>query len=287
MSKILSAERRPPRRAREHHPSSERAGRDRRLLVRYHRHGDLGARDELVARFLPLARRLARRYSHMDELQEDLEQVACVGLIKAIDRYDIDRGYTLSSYAVPTILGELKRHFRDTGWSAHVPRVVQERILSVNQALDRLSTELGRSPTLREVAGATRCTVEEVLEAKEAAPAYASASLEAPAPRTEDGEGQTYADTLGLEEQGYELVELGQAIGTAMRRLTQQERYVLHLRFVEDLTQVEIAKRIGVSQMQVSRILRSVLDRLRTASEADLESVDALRRRGGHQRRAA
>ena len=155
---------------------------DDRLLVRYHREGDLEARDELVVRFMPLARQLASRYRHAGEPFEDLVQVACVGLIKAVDRYDPDRANGFTRYAVPTMLGELKRHFRDKGWSVHVPRATQELVLKVGEALGELPAKLGRSPTPRDVAAAVGAPVEDVLEAMEAATAYEAASLDAPRP---------------------------------------------------------------------------------------------------------
>jgi RNA polymerase sigma-B factor len=239
--------------------------RDQRLLERYQRDGDLAARRELVERFLPLARQLASRYSYTDEAQEDLVQVASVGLIKAVDRFEPDRASTFVNYAVPTILGELKRHFRDKGWAVHVPRAVQERVLQVNRATVTLSTDLGRAPTPREVAEHIQASVEQVLEAMEAATAYDALSLEAPPPGGEGEDRRTYADTLESEEQGYELVELGQVLSGTLKALPDRERMILHLRFVEDLTQAEIAERVGVSQMHVSRLLRRALDKLRTA----------------------
>src|SRR5215213_148031 len=153
---------------------------ERLLLVRYHEEGDLAAREELVERFLPLARDLALRYTYTDEPFDDLLQVASLGLIKAIDRFEPGRGTKFTSYAAPTILGELKRHFRDKGWSLHVPRDLQERTLAVSRATETLSKELGRSPKVREVAKHLGCSVEEVLEAHEASASYQAASLDAP-----------------------------------------------------------------------------------------------------------
>jgi len=239
--------------------------RDQRLLERYQRDGDLSARRELVERFLPLARQLAARYSYTDEPQDDLVQVASVGLIKAVDRFEPDRASTFVNYAVPTILGELKRHFRDKGWSVHVPRSMQERALEVNRAIATLSTDLGRSPSAREIAEHVGISIEQALEAMEAATAYDALSLEAPPPGGGEDEGRTYAETIQTEEQGYELVELGQVLSGTLRALPDRERVILHLRFVEDLTQAEIAERVGVSQMHVSRLLRRSLDKLRTA----------------------
>jgi RNA polymerase sigma-B factor len=248
---------------------NHRAHEDRRLLRRYQDEGDLNAREELVERFLPLARQLARRYRHTDEPQEDLTQVACVGLLKAIDRYEPERGSSFTRYAVPTILGELKRHFRDQGWAVHVPRALQERALQVNQAVSTLSARLGRSPTAQEIARAIEADPEEVLEAMEAATAYGASSLDAPRPGSDEDEGRTYGDTVASEEEGYELVAARDAVLPGLRALPPRERVIVHLRFERDLTQAEIAERVGVSQMHVSRLLRRSLERLRASASSD------------------
>jgi RNA polymerase sigma-B factor len=236
-------------------------------LTKYHREGDLVARDELVERFLPLARQLARRYQRGNEPLDDLVQVACIGLVKAVDRFDPERGTAFSSYAVPTILGELKRYFRDAGWAVHVPRGMQERVMNVNQAVTRLSLDLGRSPTPQEIAEAIGEDVELVLEALEAAIAYDAVSLDTPRSSEEDG-GDTYADTVGAIDERYELVEYTTAIAPTVNALPERDRLVLKLRFEDDLTQLEIAERIGVSQMHVSRLIRRALTRLRTVADA-------------------
>ncbi len=235
---------------------------DLRLLERYQRTGDEEARDELIRRFLPLARQLARRYERPDEPLDDLVQVASVGLVKAVKRFDPTRGIAFSSFAVPTILGELKRYFRDSGWAVHVPRAMQERALEVNRAVTELSRSLGRSPTPAEIAGLTGLTHEEVLEAMEAATAYDSVPLEAPRP-DDDGDGDGAVDRLGSEDHGYALAEYSATLAPQLRALPERDRLVLYLRFVEDLTQSEIAERIGVSQMHVSRLIRRALERLR------------------------
>jgi RNA polymerase sigma-B factor len=240
---------------------------ERQLLVRYHHDGDLAAREELAERFLPLARDLALRYTYTDEPFDDLLQVASLGLIKAIDRFEPGRGTKFTSYAAPTILGELKRHFRDKGWALHVPRDLQERTLAVNRETEALSKQLGRSPKVREVAAAVGCSVEEVLEAQEAAASYEAASLDAPATR-EDGEAASLVDLMGDEDTSYELVESRDAIASTWRALPDVERQVLELRFMHDLTQREIGERIGYSQMHVSRLLRRALNRLETAAAA-------------------
>jgi RNA polymerase sigma-B factor len=240
---------------------------ERQLLLRYHEHGDLESRAELVERFLPLARDLALRYTYTDEPFDDLFQVASLGLIKAIDRFEPGRGTKFTSYAAPTILGELKRHFRDKGWALHVPRDLQERTLAVSRATERLSTQLGRSPKVREVAAEIGCSVESVLEAQEASASYEAASLDAPTSR-EDVEAAPLVDLLGDEDTSYELVESRQAIANTWRALPEVERQVLELRFMHDLTQREIGEQIGYSQMHVSRLLRRALDRLETAAAA-------------------
>jgi RNA polymerase sigma-B factor len=244
-----------------------RALEDRRLLVRYHESGDADAREELVKRFLPLARQLARRYQRTNEPLDDLMQVASVGLVKAIDRFDPERGTAFSTFAVPTILGELKRYFRDAGWAAHVPRGMQERAMRLEQAVEALHRRLGRSPSTKEVAAELRQTEEEVLETLEAQSAYDAVSLEQQ--RSDDSQGgDTYADTLATEEENYELVEYEATIAPALKALSPRDRMILHLRFSQDMTQSEIATRIGVSQMHVSRLIRQALTRLREVAKA-------------------
>jgi RNA polymerase sigma-B factor len=240
---------------------------ERELLIRYHHYGDLGAREELAKRFLPLARDLALRYSYTDEPHDDLLQVASLGLVKAIDRFEPDRGSKFSSYAAPTILGELKRHFRDKGWALHVPRDLQERTLAVNRETEALSKSLGRSPKVSEVAKSLGCSVEQVLEAQEAAASYEAASLNARTSRDDD-EAAELVDLLGAEDHAYELVESRDAIASTWKALPEVERQVLELRFMHDLTQREIGDRIGYSQMHVSRLLRRALTRLETAAAA-------------------
>jgi RNA polymerase sigma-B factor len=253
--------RRPPR-DREERDRAERA-----LLVRYHRDGDLSSREDLVGRFLPLARDLALRYTYTDEPFDDLMQVASLGLIKAIDRFEPDRGTRFTSYAAPTILGELKRHFRDKGWALRVPRDLQERALAVSRQTEVLAKKLGRSPNVREVAWALGISVESVLEASEAAASYEASSLDAPAARGDD-ESASLVDLLGDEDTSYELVESRDAIASTWKALPEIERRVLGLRFLDDLTQREIGERIGYSQMHVSRLLRRALTSLETAAAA-------------------
>ena len=252
----------------------ERRG-ERELFLSYHEHGDVASRDELIRRTLPLARRLAGRYARRSEPIDDLMQVASIGLIKAVDRFDPTLGIAFSSFAVPSILGELKRHFRDHGWAARVPRPLQERVLKVNAVGEQLSSEMGRAPKAREVAAAMGESVEDVLEAMEAAAAHVAASLDAPLGR--DGEDSlTYADSVGEVDGRLELVENRTVVDAAMRALPERERLVLHLRFEEDMTQSEIAEQIGVSQMHVSRLIRRALKRLQTvAAGSGSDSVAA------------
>jgi len=252
------------------YPSSEdraaRSKEDRRLLVRYHDEGDPAAREQLVERFLPLARQLARRYQRGGEQLDDLVQVASLGLLKAIDRFDPERETAFSSFAVPTILGELKRHFRDKGWSVRVPRDLQEMAVKVDRVADDMSRELGRLPTAAEIAERTGSSQEQVLEAREASAAYRAVSLDRP--RSEDDEdGDSYADAVGAEDPGFGLAEDSATVDRLMRVLSEREREVLRLRFEEDLTQSEIGQRVGVSQMHVSRLIRQSIARLR--EEAD------------------
>jgi RNA polymerase sigma-B factor len=243
-----------------------RAQEDRRLLIRYHRHGDQSAREELVQRLLPLARRMARRYRRSDEPLDDLIQVATLGLIKAIDRFDPARETAFSSYAVPTMLGELKRYFRDNGWAVHVPRGMQERVMQVDNCVKDMSRKLGRSPSAQQVAETLDLSIEQVLEAMEAASAYDAVSLESYR-FGDEGDGETYAESIGEVDERFELVEYGATIEPTLQALPVRDRIVLHLRFVEDMTQAEIAERVGVSQMHVSRLIRRALDRLRTVAE--------------------
>jgi RNA polymerase sigma-B factor len=236
------------------------------LFGRWQRHGDVAARDALIERFLPLARSLARRYDRSAEPFEDLMQVASLGLVKAVDRFDSTRGHAFASFAVPTILGELKRYFRDSGWAVHVPRGPQERALKVEEAQQRLTRRSGRAPTVREIAEYLEISTEDVLDALQAAQAYDTLSLDAPRPSRDD-DAETYGESLGAIDERFDLVDADVTVAAALRHLPERERRVLHLRFVEDLTQTEIAERIGVSQMQVSRLLRRSLERLREIAE--------------------
>jgi len=250
-------------------PSEDRGARareDRRLLERYHRDGDQAAREALVQRFLPLARQLARRYQRGSEPLDDLIQVASLGLLKAIDRFEPDRPTAFSSFAVPTILGELKRHFRDRGWSVRVPRDLQELAVRVERVGEDLTRELGRAPTPGEIAQHVGVTTEQVLEAREAAGAYRAVSLDRPRDDDDESDGGM-ADSMGVEDPGFGLAEDAATVARLMGVLGDREREVLRLRFVEDLTQSEIGARVGVSQMHVSRLIRQAVERLREAAE--------------------
>jgi RNA polymerase sigma-B factor len=250
-------------------PSRPQDGRvyEQHLLVRYHTDGDLDAREELVHRFMPLARDLALRYAYADEQFDDLFQVASLGLLKAIDRYEPGRGSKFTSFAAPTILGELKRHFRDKGWAVHVPRDLQERVLAVSRERESLSKQLQRTPTVKELALSLGRTPEEVLEASEAAGSYEAASLDAPTSRDDD-DGGALVDMIGQEDASLSLVESREAISHTWSKLPELEQEVLRLRFTEDLTQREIGARVGYSQMHVSRLLRRALNRIEHAATA-------------------
>lgn len=240
------------------------------LFLRWQQQGDPRAREELVQRFLPLARKLARRYSGAHEPFDDLMQVASLGLVKAIDRFDTGRGTAFSSFAVPTILGELKRYFRDLGWSVHVPRGAQELALKVEEGRQQLMTRTGRPPSVPELAEYLELSIEDVLDALETAGAHHTASLDSPREDGEDDSG-TLADAFGQVDERFELVDAKVTIAAAARHLGPRERRVLLLRFVEDLTQSQIAELIGVSQMQVSRILRRALEQLRELTQAEAQ----------------
>ena len=258
-----------PARSRSEQMSSEdraaRAAEDRRLLERYHRDGDPAAREALVERFLPLARQLARRYSGAGEPLDDLVQVASLGLLKAVDRFDPSRPVAFSSFAVPTILGELKRHFRDKGWSVRVPRDLQELALRLDRTQEELNRELGRAPTPHEMGEKLGVSEEEILEAREAAHAYRAVSLDRPRSE-EDESGDAVSDAMGGEDPGFSRAEDAATVSRLMRVLNPREREVLRLRFEEDLTQSEIGERIGVSQMHVSRLIRQAVTRLTEAA---------------------
>jgi RNA polymerase sigma-B factor len=241
--------------------AGEREREVRELFARA-RAGDEFAREVLVRRFLPLARQLAARYRRGSEPHEDLLQVASLALVKAVDRFDLGREAAFTSYAVPTILGELKRHFRDTGWDLHVPRSLQERSARVATATTELKMQLGRSPSTEELAGFLSVTEEEIVEALAVGHEARTLSLDAPLRDGEDDAG-TFGETLGDHDPGFASVENGEAVRVAMTVLHRREREILRLRFEEELTQEEIGQRVGLSQMHISRLLRRTLMRLR------------------------
>jgi RNA polymerase sigma-B factor len=255
------------------HAATVRRREDLRLLQLYHGAGDAGAREELVLRFLPLARQLARRYQRRGEPIDDLVQVASLGLLKAIDRFDPARQTALSSFAIPTILGELKRYFRDHGWAVRVPRGVQERIVRVDEATEALWREHGRAPTPAEVADRTQHTVEQVLEARQAAAARWAISLD---PSGDEEDARVLLDSLAVDEPGFLLAEDAATTERLMRGLTDREREILRLRFREDLHQSEIAERVGVSPTQVARVLTRSIEALRETTDHPAGRVAAI-----------
>jgi RNA polymerase sigma-B factor len=246
--------------------SAARAVREQELLRRIHKDGDARARDQLAEEMLPLARALAGRYANRGEPLDDLVQVACVGIMKAIDGFDISREVRFSSYATPTVLGEIKRHFRDKTWAMRVPRGLQELQLQVAKARDKLTNELGRSPTVQEIAEAIEAPFEEVLATIQSVSARRTRSLDEPT-----GEDVTLADSLGSSDPEIERAEMRALLDGAFNVLSERDQEVLRLRFEQDMTQTEIAERIGVSQMQVSRLIRQSLARLRMDIERSPE----------------
>jgi RNA polymerase sigma-B factor len=244
-------------------PPSERARRQRddQRLMRRHKCGDATAREELIERYMPLARSLALRYRRASEPLDDLVQVAAVGLVKAVDRWDPERGLAFSSYAVPTILGELRRYFRDATWDVRPARDLQELCLSVEEAREVLWGELGRSPTVADIAERLDRSPEEVVEALQATEGRSVRSLDAPV-HEEEGTSASAGDLLGTDDPEFERVEAGVTIEKMTGILDERAREILRLRFQDDLLQSEIAERVGCSQMHVSRIIRSSLERL-------------------------
>jgi RNA polymerase sigma-B factor len=222
---------------------------------------DQAAREELVRLYQPLAEYLARKFSGRGEAVEDLIQVASIGLLNAIDRFDPGREVQFPTYAAVTIVGELKRHFRDKGWSVRVPRRLQEVGLRVNRVLGELWQELGRSPTVAEIARKLELPEEQILEAMEAMQAYSTTSLDAPIGE----DGLTHGDMLPQEDDSLELLESWASVGPMLRELPLRERRILYLRFFKGLTQTEIAEQLGISQMHVSRLLSQTLTQLRGA----------------------
>jgi RNA polymerase sigma-B factor len=251
---------------------------ERQLLVLVRDRKDLAAREESITRYLPLVKSLARRFASRGQSVEDLIQVGSIGLIKAIDRFDLDRGVELSTYATPTILGEIKRYFRDKGWAVKVPRALQDLNVRLNRIMEQLTVELKRSPTIAELAVAAGVTEEEVVEALESGRAYSSVSIYSSG-SADDEESLELLDVLGAEEEAYEVFEQRRVLAPAMERLDPRERLILHLRFFEGMTQTQVAARIGISQMHVSRLIRKSIDNLRQYMAEDEALVESARGR--------
>ncbi len=242
-------------------PGPSHASRDRRaLFLAWQKHGDARARDQLVAEFTPLVRKLARRYGRSSEPMDDLVQVAMVGLLLAIDRFDVDLGHRFQSFAIPTILGEMRRYFRNSGWALHVPRRTQERALAVREAQRELTAENGRPPTVEQLRVHLGYEYEQVIDGLQALDSYEVNSLDAPVGSGEDV--TTYAEILGGEEGGFGVMESRTDLQRALAELSEQDRAMLGMRFFGEMTQSEIAQRTGSSQMQISRLLRRSLEQL-------------------------
>ena len=241
-------------------------GDDSSLLHRYQTAHDLAARDELVRKYLPLVRNLARRYSYTSEPLDDLCQVGAMALVKAIERFRPGAGASFKAYAVPTIVGELRRHFRDTAWAIHIPRSLQERARALGIALNELSSKLGRSPTIAELSEHTGISREDVIEGLDVRMAYDAAPLDAGAAGDEE---TGWLARLGAEDDRFEMIENQALIERTMKALPERERMLLHLRFSEDLSQSEIAQRVGVSQMHVSRLLRRAVSRMQAVASSE------------------
>jgi RNA polymerase sigma-B factor len=260
------------RSAQTHRSSSELGGAHvDELTRRWRDDGDRRARDELAELFLPLARRLAKRYSNPYEPLEDLVQVASLGLLGAIDRFDPSRGIEFRSFAIPTILGELKRHFRNTGWTAHVPRGAQDLALRVDRAARELTDQTGRAPTPEEISAFLELDLGDVLVGIDAATAHFSLSLDAPASGPDAPEPQLLGDQLGRTEGGFDLIDTKLSLAVEISHLPHRERTALRLRLQHDLKQSEIARRMGCSQMQVSRLLRQAAARVRELTDPTLD----------------
>jgi RNA polymerase sigma-B factor len=235
------------------------------MIARYRRTGDRRLRERAIEFHMPLARRLAMRYQRRPEAQDDLIQVAYLGLVKAVDRFDPERGTRFSSFAIPTITGELRRHFRATAWNLHVPRAVQEDVLVMRRASQQLGQRVGRAPTVPELAEYTGRDVEAVAEALDANSMQSTVSLDQP--RAQEDSDTTLAELIGAEDDRLDLVEHEATVAPLIRALPERERQILFLRFAHDMTQSEIAERIGCSQMQISRLLRRALARLSQVSD--------------------
>jgi RNA polymerase sigma-B factor len=245
---------------------------DKILLRRYHEDGDLQAREKLIEQYMSLVRSLARRYSYRGEQLEDLVQIGAIGLIKAIDRFDLERGVELTTYATPNIIGEIKRHFRDKGWSVRVPRGLQELNVQLSRLVEQLTVQLSRSPTIPELAKAAGVEEELVLEALESGRAYTSLSLSVGGGGGDDDDLDPL-ESLGTEEHQYEVSEDRAVLAPGFKALDERERKILQLRFFEGLTQSQIAQQVGISQMHVSRLIRRSLEKIRETIAEDEGSL--------------
>ena len=241
-------------------PNERSRKEDRDLLRRYHETGDTSAREQLIERHLPLVRSLARRYAGRGEALEDIEQVGAIGLIKAIDRFELEREVSLATYATPNVVGEIKRHFRDKGWAVRVPRALQELNASMSGSIERLTVKLSRSPTIDEIATELETTPEQVLEAMEVGSAYSTVSLNSGPSGEEELDP---LETIGTEDEEFERSEHRASLAPALDRLPSREREILRMRFEEGLPQTQIAQRVGLSQMHVSRLIRKSLAAMR------------------------
>lgn len=229
------------------------------LIHAYRSEGDRAARDQLLVELLPVVRALASRYAGRGEPLDDLVQVGSIGLIKAIDRFDPDRGVRFTSYAIPTIIGEIRRHFRDKTWALHIPRPIKELSVRLNRIVDALTLEHQRAPTVAELAEATGASEEDVIDALECTAAYSTRSLDSPF----EASDETLAETLGSEEEGFELVDDTSVITQGLAALDERSRRIVEMRFFEEMTQSQIAAALGISQMHVSRLLRRALEDMR------------------------
>jgi RNA polymerase sigma-B factor len=246
---------------------------DKILLRKYHEEGDLHAREQLIEQYMSLVRSLARRYSYRGEQLEDLVQIGAIGLIKAIDRFDLERGVELTTYATPNIIGEIKRHFRDKGWSVRVPRGLQELNVQLSRLMEQLTVQLGRSPTIAELAKASGSQEEVVLEALESGRAYSSLSLSSGGGGGDGDDDLDPMESIGTEEHEFEVSEDRAVLAPGFRVLDERERKILQLRFFDGLTQSQIAQQVGISQMHVSRLIRRSLEKIREEIAADEEAT--------------
>lgn len=240
----------------------------RELFRRYKEDGDMEAREQLVMSHLNLVRFLANKFKNRGEPLDDLVQVGYLGLLKAIDRFDPDRGLEFTTYATPTILGEIKRHFRDKGWSVRIPRRLQELSAKVNQATDTLTTQFQRSPTIQEIADYLDASVDEVLEAMESSSAYSSVPLEGTG-SSENDDAPSVIDRYGSEDNELAFTDDRLVIEEALKGFSPREREVIELRFLKGMAQIEIAEQLGISQVQVSRLLRRTLKKIQDKIDPD------------------